>query len=176
MKPITKLYIKEFLITGLPYGIFTSAFDVFSGEDFIVWKFLFSTVFFGLFMSLFFVGIHKRRLKKIGINDITEDYTGLSQTSIMKTDLNLEQLIDKLKTEDKIANMKMSKIENGIMLKTGISLSSYGEEIRIILKSEKDSEYKYQVSSNSIYKLALVDYGKNLNNIKLIESVANSLV
>ncbi len=175
MKPITKLYIKTFLWMGVPYGLLMAAFNLAVGNEFILWELLFHIVFFGLFMSLFTVGYQKRRLKKMGIKEFTDDTLARKQTKIFKTDLNLTQLIDKLKTNEKISGMKMSEIENGILLKNGMSFYSWGEEIRIILKSENDSEFEYQVSSTPSFKLTMVDYGKNLGNIKLIENVANSI-
>ncbi len=175
MKPITKFHIKTFLWTGVPYGLLMAAFDWAVGNEFLLWKLLFQIFLFGLFMSLYLVGIQKRRLKKMGITEFTDDTLARKQTRIFKTDLNLTQLIEKLKTNEKIAGMEMSEIENGILLKNGMSFYSWGEEIRIILKSENDSEFEYQVSSTPSFKLTMVDYGKNLGNIKLIENVANSI-
>ncbi len=175
MKPITKLYIKTFLWTGVPYGLIMAAFDYAFNEEIVLWETLFLTLSFGTFMSLVLVSYNKRRLKKMGIKELTYDTLARKQTRIFKTDLNLTQLIEKLKTNEKIAGMEMSEIENGFLLRNGMSFYSWGEEIRIILKSENDSEFEYQVSSTPSFKLTMVDYGKNLGNIKLIENVANSI-
>jgi hypothetical protein len=32
MKPITKLYLKTFLLTGIPYGLIMSGFDLADGN------------------------------------------------------------------------------------------------------------------------------------------------
>ena len=69
----------------------------------------------------------------------------------------------------------MTEIENGILLKTGITLQSWGEEIKIILKSNQENSYEYIISSSPKLKTALVDYGKNLENINRIENVIKNI-
>jgi hypothetical protein len=71
MKPITKLYLKAFLVTGIPYGLIMLGFDLADGNGFRLWKFLFLTLFFGITMSLIIVTSHRRRLKRKGIQEIS---------------------------------------------------------------------------------------------------------
>lgn len=52
MKPLTKLYLKTFLLTGIPYGLIMIGFDLLDGDGFKLWKFLSLTFFFGITMSL----------------------------------------------------------------------------------------------------------------------------
>ena len=171
MKPIAKLYLKTFLYSGITYGLITLGFDLADGDGFRLWKFLFTTVFFGATMSLILVSFHNYRLKKNGIQEISNDKVGVNQTKNLKSNLNRKDLINKLKTDPIIGKMKMIEIENGIILKTGMTLQSWGEEIKIILKSNQKNNFEYQVSSRPKLKTTLVDYGKNLENINRIENV-----
>ena len=69
----------------------------------------------------------------------------------------------------------MTEIENGVLLKTGMTMKSWGEEIKIILKSNKENNFEYQLSSSPKLKTTIVDYGKNLENINKIESVIKNI-
>jgi len=175
MKPIAKLYLKTFLCTGIPYGLIMLGFDISDGDGFRLWKFLFMTVFFGAAMSLILVSFHKYRLKKNGVQEITNDNIGVNQARNLKSNLNKKNLIKKLKTDPIIGKMKMTETENGIILKTGMTLKSWGEEIKIILKSNQENNYEYLVSSRPKLKTTLVDYGKNLENINRIENALKNI-
>ncbi|WP_299438310.1 hypothetical protein [uncultured Aquimarina sp.] len=175
MKPITKLYLKTFLFTGIPYGLIMLGFDLADGEGFRLWKYLFMTFFFGITMSLILVSFHQYRLKKNGIQEISNDNIRVNQSINLKTGLNKTDLIKKLKTDPIIGKMKMKEIENGILLKSGISWKSWGEEIKIMLKSEKESDFEYIISSSPKLKTTLVDYGKNLENVYRIENVIKNV-
>ncbi|MEP2057943.1 MAG: hypothetical protein ABJJ05_09065 [Maribacter litoralis] len=175
MKPITKLYLKTFLFTGIPYGLIMLGFDLADGDGFRLWKFLFMTVFFGATMSLILVSFHKYRLKKNGVQEITNNNVGVNQTRNLKSKLNKKDLIKKLKTDPIIGKMKMTETENGITLKTGMTLQSWGEEIKIILKSNQENNFEYLISSRPKLKTTLVDYGKNLENINRIENVIKNI-
>tara|TARA_R110002074_G_scaffold166808_1_gene327665 strand:- start:90 stop:473 length:384 start_codon:yes stop_codon:yes gene_type:complete len=126
-------------------------------------------------MSLILVSFHRYRLKKNGIQEITNDNVGVNQSRNLKTGLNKTDLINKLKTDPIIGKMKMTEIENGILLKSGMTWKSWGEEIKIILKSENITDFEYQISSNPKLKTTLVDYGKNLENINRIESAIKNI-
>jgi hypothetical protein len=171
MKTTTKLYLKTFLFTGIPYGLIMTGYDLAVGNGFILWKFLFLTFFFGITMSLFFVLPHKNRLKKIGNREVTTENLKLIQTKNIQTKLNKKELIEKLKTDQIIGKMKMVEMENGILLKSDMTWKSWGEEIKILLISTKDTEFEYKITSRPRVKITLLDYGKNLENIHRIETV-----
>ncbi|MEM6265742.1 MAG: hypothetical protein AAGI38_24790 [Bacteroidota bacterium] len=174
MKPTTKLFLKTFLATGVPFGLTMSAIDIFTGEGFMIGKFLFMTFFFGLTMSLFFVYTAKKNLKKQGITEITDEHLKVVQTKYFTSGLNLIELTEKLKASPISQRMKVKEVENGILLQTGASWKSWGEEIRITQKSAREPNYEYQVSSSPRLKTTLVDYGKNLENLNQIERLMNS--
>tara|TARA_R110002049_G_C8839165_1_gene536233 strand:+ start:67 stop:597 length:531 start_codon:yes stop_codon:yes gene_type:complete len=175
MKPITKLYLKAFLLTGIPYGLIMLGFDLLDGDGFRLWKFLFMTFFFGITMSIILVSFHKNRLKKNGIQELTDKNLGVNQAKSLKSELSKIELIEKLKLDPIIGKMKMNETENGIVLKTDMTWKSWGEEIKIILKSIKGKEFEYEISSNPKLKTTLVDYGKNLQNVNKIEEVIKNI-
>jgi hypothetical protein len=173
MKPITKLYLRAFLLTSILYGLLTIAFDLANGNGFRLWKFLFLTFCFGC-MSLLLVSFHTFRLKKNGVQEMTYQNLGVSQKKNLKSELNKSELIKKLKSDPVIGKMKMQEIENGIILKTGMTWLSWGEEISIILQTKGESDFNYKISSRPKLKMTLVDFGKNLENVNRLENVIKS--
>lgn len=170
MKPLTKLYIKAFLLTGIPYGLLMLAFGLIGSEG-RLWKFLVMTIGFGIIMSLTLVTLHRYRLKKIGVQEITDENIRVGHTKNFKSGLNKNELIEKLKSDPIIGKMKIKEIENGVLVKTGINLMTWGEKIKIILQSDRDPDFEYKVSSHPIVITTLVDYGKNLQNVNRIEKL-----
>jgi hypothetical protein len=64
MKAENKAFIKTFLIAGIVYASIMAGFDYADGQEFKPYKFLFSFLFFGLFMGYIFRNGHKKQLKK----------------------------------------------------------------------------------------------------------------
>lgn len=171
IKPLTRLYLKIFIATGFSFGIISLIIDLYKGTEIELWKYIFSTFFFGLLMSLVLVYLHKNKLKKSGINEINEANLKVTQSRDIQTDLNKSELIKKLNEDPSIRKMKIKEIENGIVISTKMTLWSLGEIIKIELKSTKDSVFEYNVSSRPKLKITLIDYGKNIQNIDLIKKV-----
>lgn len=69
----------------------------------------------------------------------------------------------------------MMEVENGVLLTTGVSWKSWGEEIKILLKDYKETVFEYQILSSPKLKITLIDYGKNLENINRIESIMTNM-
>jgi hypothetical protein len=64
MKAENKAFIKTFLVAGIVYASIMAGFDYADGQEFKLYKFVFSFLFFGLFMSYIFRNGHKKQLKK----------------------------------------------------------------------------------------------------------------
>lgn len=175
MKPITKLYLKTFLLTGIAYGLLMTGMDIAFGNGFKLWKFLFFTFFYGITMSLLLVSYHKYRLQKNGIQEFTNKNLSVNQTRNLKSELNKTELIEKLKTDPIIGKLKMTEIENGILIMTGMTWKSWGEEIKILLKSNQETDFEYQVTSSPKWKTILIDFGKNLENVNRIEDAIKNI-
>jgi hypothetical protein len=114
-------------------------------------------------------------LKKKGIKEITEENLGVTQTKTVTCALNKTELIEKLKNDPIFGKMKMAENENGIVLKTGMTWKSWGEEIKILLKQDNKADFEYQISSSPKLKTTLVDYEKNLENLNQIENMIKNI-
>jgi hypothetical protein len=114
-------------------------------------------------------------LKKNGIQELSDENLGVTQTKEIQTKIRKTELISKLKKDPIIGKMKMIETENGIALKSGVSWKSWGEEIKIVLKSETDPDFEYQISSSPRLKTTIIDFGKNLQNLNRIENVIKNI-
>lgn len=75
MKFITKLYLKNFLIVGISFGLIMSLWDYFDNETINIWKLVFQSALFGGLTSWSNVTAVKRSLLKPGMTEVTEaDY------------------------------------------------------------------------------------------------------
>ena len=61
-----------------------------------------------------------------------------------------------------------------IKARVGISLWSWGENVTISLNAESDTDTSLVISSNPVFKLTLVDYGKNRRNINTLLAAINA--
>ena len=168
MKPIIKLYLKTFILTALPYYLISTLFNLGDENELI---FVIRTLTFGLFMSLTLVSIHRYKLRQTGIENFTDDNLGVYQTRMIETELTKNELLEKLKSDSVFGKLKWKEMDNGVSATTGFSFFSWGEEIRILIKSIKEASYDYQVSSKPKLQTTIVDFGKNLSNVNKIERI-----
>jgi hypothetical protein len=169
MKPINKFYLELFLKTGLPFGIFLTVFDMIIGEDFSIWAFLFSTIFFGLLMSISFVSMQKIGLKKLGITEFNESNLKPFQEKEIISTLSRDEIINRLETEKWNGKIVVSKDRSAVVINSRASWRSWGEKIMVEMKDGENNQTQIKITSKPNLSLTFVDYGKNLENIKLVE-------
>ncbi len=79
--------------------------------------------------------------------------------------------IETLKRSKKIKEDR----DNGIFdAKAGITWKSFGEQIRFIVNRLDDEHTEVEFSSRPAARTTLIDYGKNLKNVKAIEEYLES--
>jgi hypothetical protein len=160
-----------FLFTGFYFGILMVGADLIMGNGFILWKFPLHFIFSGSVFSFLLVSSYKTELKRIGIQEITDDVIKVHQSRNIRTELNRAALIERLKADPAFGKMKMTVMEHGIQIKSGVSSKSWGEEINIILQSESSNGFEYLVSSRPSSKITLLDMGRNIEHINRIENL-----
>ncbi|WP_203294130.1 hypothetical protein [Luteirhabdus pelagi] len=171
MTALTKLFIKTFLLTGIPFAIGMMGLHLIGGEALRIEKFLIYTTLFGGIMALSLIAILKYHLRKIGIQKIAQEHLGVHQKRTIISTLSIEELLQMLKDDPVFQLMVRKEIENGILLQSTMTMKSWGEEIRIQIVSDRGSSYQYEISSRPRLKTTLIDYGKNLQNIRRMEAL-----
>ena len=174
MKPVSKLYLKTFLVMGNLFALSTTITDVSTGHPFSIQKFLFLGLIFGGSMSLILVTIHKNSLKAIGITEPTEEELKPTQQAEFISETSKSDFIKRLSQDKIYSKMKLSKKDAVINLKSGYTWKSFGEAITIRINESATDTFKYQVESKPKLPMTLIDYGKNLENILRIKELANT--
>ena len=169
MKPINKFYLELFLKTGLPFGIFLTVFDMLIGEDFSLWKLIFSIIFFGLLMSISSVSMQKIGLKKLGVTEFNESNLKPFQEKEIISTLSRDEIINRFETKKWNGKIVVSKDRSAVVIKLGYSWRSWGEKITVEMKDIENNQTQIKITSKPKSSLTLIDSGKNLENIKLVE-------
>ncbi len=171
------MYLKLFLYTGIPYGIFMGIYYSYQGGIYLGCKAgLSSGLLFGCIMSLILGTLHwvftKRNKSRSENNstgvhhirqfELTEKYSKVFEICIQ----SLEEIKkSKVITEDRRKGL--------IEAKTGITWKTFGDKIQFVLTKINEDCTKVEVSSRPAVRATLVDYGKNLENIQIIEASSN---
>ena len=176
MKPVTKYFLRILLIMGGVFSTLNFLLDYFIDGEISLFKILFNFLFFGFFTALILTYLHKRELRKKGISELTDDDFKVNQLTEIISDLSLNDLIKNLKNDSTFKSMKIKKVDNGIIIKSGIKLTSWGEKIKITESKNEKEKRILKISSKPKLKTTLVDFGQNKENIdritKLIKNVA----
>ena len=161
---------------GGVFSILNLLSDYFRDEKFNLFRILFNFLFIGLFMAVFLTYLHKKELRKKGISKFTDDNLNVNQHSEIISDLSINKLIDKLKNDNHFKRMNIKKSDNGIIIKSGIKLTSWGEKIEITESKNENEKRIIKITSKPKLKTTLVDFGQNKENIdritELIKNVA----
>ena len=65
MKAENKFFVKEIFFSGIIFASLMAGFDYSDGKEFVITKFIFHLLFFGLFMGLFFRYQYKKSMSKV---------------------------------------------------------------------------------------------------------------
>ena len=170
------LYVKLFLVTGIPYGVLMGFFfGATRGLKVGILSGLLSGPLFGLFMSLVLGTFHKMKTKKISSGP--GDDVGPHQSRTITVDTPFESIFEKCllalgNIKAKVTNT--DKVAGTITAKTKMSWKSFGEEIQITVVRDEGSKAKVIVSSAPKLKTTLVDYGKGHQNVTSLMDFINS--
>lgn len=169
MKPTTKLFLRTFLMTGIPYGTIMTLFDLYTRDDLQPWKLVSQGFIFGFLMALISTNQYKKQLKKNGGHPVSDDDLLVMHKKRFTSGITLSQLEEKLKADPVTGKMKITETEKGILLRSGMSWKSWGEKITIVPIAENGTETEYEVTSKPRVVTTIMDYGKNLENVTRIQ-------
>ena len=174
MKPLTKLYLKLFIVTGPPFAILMiiSNYLFLVDEDtsivYIVFQFILYSILFGGGMSFFLAKIYKNELRKNGKETIENTNVWFSKT--IESDISIDILINKLKSDKFFSKSKITYTKTTINIKKRISFYSWGETINILFEKIENNPPVITITSKPGFPLTIIDYGVNQKNV---EKIAN---
>jgi hypothetical protein len=170
MNPIIKLYLKIFLFFVFCYGAINLVYYFFD-TSYFDFKNLYQIFIFGCIMSLTLVTVHLVCLKRMKINKFTNSNLGVVQSKIIISNLNKIELFQKIENHPLIRKLNYKKTENVILIHTGLNWKTWGEVIKIECVSQNDIETVCKITSKPKLITTILDYGKNLDNVIMIENI-----
>ncbi|MBL7472555.1 hypothetical protein [Robertkochia sediminum] len=171
MTPITKLFLRTFFITGITFTGIMTAFELTSGEDLQPWKMAIRGIGFGLPMAIIAAYSYKRSLKDKDGTTFSDSDLEVIQVKRFTSQMAPDALMEKIRKDTRFGKMKITETDKGIWLRSGITWKSWGENIRIDMVSEGEGRFEYEVRSKPKVVTTIVDYGKNAENLKRIETL-----
>ncbi|CAL65861.1 hypothetical protein [Christiangramia forsetii] len=164
-----KLYSKFFIVVALTYSILMIGMDLVTGREITLYGIVIRILIFGIGMTLTLVSFHKYQVnntaKAFGLKN--PDYE-VNQKKVFVSDKTPEQIYNIIKRRSQFRKVNFHESDQIIEIKTGFSGKSWGDNITIRSKKEKEN-YKYQVESKPIFPLTVIDFGQNLENVLKIE-------
>jgi hypothetical protein len=171
MSPIINFFLRIFLYNGLAFGVVMLIFDLIEGTSHSPERFLYRVLFFGLFMSIV-LGISQIiALKSLGVKTMTKEALSMRQSRKVLSPFSLQELKSHIQADPILKRMALTDTAEGIDLNAGMGWSSFGENITVTAKPTADQKTDYEITSTPVFKITLVDYGKNLKNVTRISNL-----
>lgn len=161
---------KIFLATSIPFGI-----TVFAAYKVILYGLIAGAVF-GVSMAVLLVSINYLFTKSSG-----EGWdSSVNRKKEIEVHMNYHQAFELCKNS--ISSLKNARIMNVdytkgiIQIRTAANFKTLGEQIVFRVTKISDEVCKIHVQSKPAYPTTVVDYGKNIENIKLLSSYFNQQI
>ena len=166
MKPVNRLYLRMFLISGLSFASGMAIFDFVWGSGPELLRFLFHFLFFGGCMALLLVGLHRWQLKKQGMPNT--DALSVVQAREVKTSHSRDEVAGLLKLDPAFRHMSITSDGDALKLTTGTTWRSWGEIILLNFRQDRNDGCVVEIRSKPWLGTTVVDYGKNKENVERI--------
>lgn len=171
MNPVLSLYLRQFLIVGIIFGLW-AAFSNFIAEGKIdPYEVVFQFIFCGLILSWILVHYHIEQIKNLGFKELSQDILASKQERLIMSNLTQRELIDTIINDQVLGKMYLLKKEHEIILRSGVSFYSLGSTVGIENIDRVDGNHIYKVTSEPRYYIGQADGGKSLKYITQIEKL-----
>lgn len=166
--------LKIFLASGIPFGIFTAVlFSSLYGINIGLTGGLVFGLIFGFLMFIILGVLHSRAVEKIA-GDRSEESMGTCQVQNIELQLPYDRTFDLcIKSLDLISRCRLQEEDRSqgkIIARSSINWKTWGDTISFDLTGISNENTAVKVSSRPTSWSTLVDYGKNLENVKTIVS------
>jgi hypothetical protein len=166
--------LKIFLAGGIPFGLFTALFfSYLYGIKIGLSGGLVSGLFFGFLMFIILGFLHSRAVKKIA-GDISQESMGTYQVRNIELQLPYDKTFDLcIESLNLISRCKVQEEDRSqgkIVARSSVNWKTWGDTISFDITGISDEKTAVKVSSRPTASSTIVDYGKNLENVKTIVS------
>lgn len=150
------------------YALMMTLFEFSLGNGFDVFYVLSTSILLGLVMSFIFVALQVDQLKRLGVHEFSERTLSVDQEKTFLSKLTKQKVIERISIDPHFSKMKITKTIDGLILKTPVSMKSFGEVIHITIKGQSNQQIELHITSRPKIKTTMVDLAKNLENITLL--------
>ena len=166
--------LKIFLAAGIPFGIFMAVlFSIIYGINAGLQGGIISGLIFGFLMFIILGFLHTRAVQKIAGN---RSGTSLGTFHVQKIELQLpyDRAFDLcVRSLDLIGRCRVEEEDRSrgiIIAKSPVNWKTWGDTISFDIREMNSDSTAVKVSSRPTSWSTIVDYGKNLENVKTIVS------
>ncbi|RJQ52228.1 MAG: hypothetical protein C4526_08520 [Nitrospiraceae bacterium] len=166
--------LKIFLATGVPFGIFASIlFSSLYGTDAGLPGGLISGLIFGFLMFIILGFLHSRAVGKIA-GEKSGESMGTCQVREIQLplpyDRTFDLCIDSLKLIRRCRVREEDRSQGKIVARSAINWKTWGDTVSFDITGISSGITAVKVTSRPTSRSTIVDYGKNLENVKTIIS------
>ncbi|MBI5739194.1 MAG: hypothetical protein HZA16_00605 [Nitrospirae bacterium] len=166
--------LKIFLASGVPFGIFAAIlFSSFYGTDAGLPGGLISGLVFGFLMFIILGFLHSRAVKRIA-GEKSGEAMGTCHVRDIKLplpyDRTFDLCIDSLKLIRRCRVQEEDRSQGRITARSSINWKTWGDTISFDITGINSENTAVKVTSRPTVRTTIVDYGKNLENVKRIIS------
>jgi len=166
--------LKIFLASGIPFGIFAAVwFSFLYGVDAGLSAGLVSGLFFGFLIFIILGFLHSRAVEKIA-GDKSEESMRTCQVRNIELPLPYDSAFDLcIRSLDLISRCKVREEDRSrgrITARSSINWKTWGDTISFEITRRSNETTAVKITSRPTSRSTIVDYGKNLENVKTIVS------
>lgn len=172
----TGIFSRLFLYCGFFFGVFQALESAWQGAS--VGEAIFVGVgaglFFGLFMAAFGTLMHKRALRRRGIDPDGPD-AGVDARESLTLPLSPDQALGRCRTaleaNTQFGQVRVDPASGMVLARARVSWASFGEKIECRVQP-LDGSSQVEIRSRPWLSTTLIDYGKNRENVRRIRAAA----
>ena len=142
--------------------------DYINGDEIIPIDSIKEALFIGAFVSFFLVLLQYRRLKQIGITEITSQNLRVEQSKTIESKITIEELISSISSSGSFKLVKLNDEEDVINFQSKMTGFAAGCAITIHINKLNNGIIEYNINSKPLLKTVLFDCGANITNINII--------
>jgi hypothetical protein len=170
VSPRSQLYLRVFLCTSLPFGLFEGVRAFFAAKDpgEIVFHGLFGGVLFGTLMSVALTPLHLYRIPM----PHTREALSVVQRRILRSPLSFAETFDSCRAAieglGRIVLLEADRRAGILRARKRMTWRSWGDRLSILVRSEAAGQAIVEIKSQPRARTTVVDYGSNWKNVEAI--------
>lgn len=168
---LNKIYLKLFLVFGVPCAFGMWAFSIANGEPYSWQKFVLSVVYFGTLWTLFQIISTSGEIKRLGLKKLNVKESNKFQNISFKSTLDLDQICKSIQESDLKNKVSIKKEPNLISVRYLENIMHESTFIKIYKSNDKEDLIQINNDTKNLFGNNLQDFYKNSIIIKQLQKI-----